>query len=267
MEYKKINKKNVRPISNHKLNKDEIKGGDLFEEIYSNIFICAKKKSGKTSLIWTILKECSGRDTTIIIFAATATKDNTYKHIKKHFKKKGNTVITYNSIKDGKVDQLAEILSSLRTEEESDSEKEFVEQYPIVFTDEMLQQEAQRARKEKYKAPELIFVFDDLSAELRTNSVATLLKSNRHYKCKVLLSSQYPMDLKPESIRQMDYVILFGGHDDAKLEKFHRDLDLSIPIQKFIDIYKEITKEKYKFLYIDVINETLRRNLNEQIIF
>src|SRR4051812_31180254 len=74
-----------------------------------------------------------------------------------------------------------------------------------------------KPKPQKHVAPDIIFVLDDLSTELRYKSVATLLKSNRHYRCKVILSSQYLHDLEPQSIAQLDYMLLFGGQTLDKL--------------------------------------------------
>ena len=92
------------------------------------------------------------------------------------------------------------------------------------------------------------------------------MKANRHYKSKVLVSSQWPNDLTPSALRQLDYCILFGGHDDAKLEKLHKDMDLSIPLGQFIRMFREVTKDKYNFLYCDVTNDEFRKNFNRAIL-
>lgn len=252
----------MKPVPIDSIPKEKIKGKDIFEELYCNVFVCARKKSGKSSLIWKILKECVGKNTKIVIFAATFAKDPTYKHIIKHFEGRGNTVLTYTAIKED-TDNLDDILNTLLIDEVSEDEKEEPPQ-PFKFG---IETEKKRPpRKEKYIAPDIIFIFDDLSTELRSKSVDTLLKSNRHYKCKVLLSSQWMNDLQPSSLRQLDYCLLFGGHDLAKLEKIHRDLDLSIALNDFIKMYNEVTAKQYNFLYINVIDEKYRKNFNEQII-
>ncbi len=268
LKLKKINKQIVKPVQLKTLKKDDIRGNQLFDELYANVFICAKKKSGKSSLIWKILKECCGKNTKIVIFSATTKKDKTYKHIIKYFTNKGNDIITYDSIMENKINNLTEVCDSLLQEDitDSDDDEESSEdnkyKYIIKTGDE---EKEKKKRKEKLISPEIIFIFDDLSAELRNPAVSSLLKCNRHAKSKVLISSQYANDIKPESLKQLDYCILFGGHSDDKLEKFHKDLDLSIDLDKFIEIYKAITAERFNFLYVDVVNELYRKNFNEQV--
>ena len=45
-------------------------------------------------------------------------------------------------------------------------------------------------KKCEYQAPEYIIIFDDLSSELKSQSLLTLLRKNRHFKTKLIISSQ-----------------------------------------------------------------------------
>ena len=56
---KQINKQYVEAIPIPDEDLRPILGADIVEEVYSNIFLCARKKSGKTSAVFKILKECS----------------------------------------------------------------------------------------------------------------------------------------------------------------------------------------------------------------
>ena len=51
-------------------------GYKMFPELYAAIFICAKKKSGKTNLINTILRACADKDTIVYIFSSTLEKNH-----------------------------------------------------------------------------------------------------------------------------------------------------------------------------------------------
>ena len=71
---KQINKHRVKPIPiPSDLDKRPIKGYDICPEIYSNIFLTAKKKSGKTSALFKIMKECCDKKTIIVVFCSTFT--------------------------------------------------------------------------------------------------------------------------------------------------------------------------------------------------
>ena len=111
----KVNDVQVKPIPlQANTQRQLIKGHELFPELYANIFICSKKKTGKTTIINTILNRCMGKDTKLIIFSTTYQKDKNMKAIIKKWKKKKNTVLTYFNIKsiDG-TDELDQIIESM----------------------------------------------------------------------------------------------------------------------------------------------------------
>lgn len=282
MELKKLNDIIVKPPPNVKKPIQNIKGKCMFDEIYANLFIVAKKKSGKSVVIWNILKNCIDKKTKIIIFCPTVKKDKCYRYITNYLKKKGNIVIIYQSIKDNDgTDQLNEILDDILPDDEgsdiddSDEDKDNEDDDKIltlcIFGDEVKKRKKYKKRKCRPKnppliAPEYVFIFDDLSSELRSKSVTRLVKFNRHIKSKVILSSQYLYDMMPAGIRQLDYCITFAGLTTQQLEKIHTGLDLSIDMERFIDIYIKATRDKYNFLYIDSNKDEFRKNFNTQIL-
>lgn len=255
----KVNDFEVKPIPVPKINPNRIKGYELFLEAYCNIFLCAKKKSGKTSALFSILKKCAGENTKILIFASTVFKDANYKEILKYFKKNGNTIIPKTHFIDEDNNELDNLISTLQEEDQEESSDE--ETKHLVFDDPSIEV----AKKEKVKqiAPEYIFVFDDLSTDLRHKSITALVKKNRHFKSKVILSSQALTDLDLQARQQIDYCLLFQGHSPQKLELIHRDLDLSIPFDQFLTLYYNATEEKYHFLYIDRNEQSYRQDFNK----
>lgn len=268
MELVEINKATVKPVQLKKDDLSKVKGKDLFPRLLFNLFICAKKKSGKTSLINTIINKCTDKRTKIVIFCSTVNKDPTYKHITKKLDEKGYTVLTYTDIYDDKVNQLTEIMESLKQhEEEESSDAESPDPYPMIDVEYKQRKRIRKKRKPKYDVPDIMFIFDDLGDGLRDKSIANLLKVHRHYKSCVILSSQYPNDLQPASIRQMDNLIAFAGHDENKMMKFYKDLDLTIPFEQFYNMYKNVTKDKFQFLYVDVPDSSFRKNFNKEIKF
>ena len=69
----------------------------------------------------------------------------------------------------------------------------------------------------------------------------------------------------PSSIQQLDYVILFGGHNFDQLSELHKKLDLNISLEDFIDYYHEATKQKYNFLYIDRREGVFKHNFDKSL--
>lgn len=266
LKLKKINDEEVTAIKVPKYSKKNVLGYDLFPELYSNIFICAKKKSGKTSVIFKILKECASKETKIIAFCTTHKKDANWIAIKEYLDKKEIPNMFFGSMEEEGVHILDQIVKKLEQGAEIEEEKkeEPEEEAKIINFDEDDKYIRIKIKKPKPKklAPEYIFIFDDFSTELRDKVLAHLVKTNRHPKAKVIISSQYPNDLRPDCRKQMDAWIVFKGHSKDKLEAIHQNTDTNLPYPLFETIYEDATAEKYNFLYIDTNNGKYRKNFN-----
>jgi hypothetical protein len=271
---KRINNEIVRPIKFQYGGDDDerpIKGVDLFPDVYCNIFICAKKKSGKTTTLKHIIESCATMESTVMIFCSTKDKDNNHLAIKHLCKSKHIAYVAYTSMNEDGINVLGVLLDKLREEaeernksdSESDSEEQPTKRGLVLFESEDDEvDEEPKKRKCKYKAPEYIIVLDDISNELKNKLLVKVLKESRHYRFKCICISQYMNDLLPESIKQLDYCLLFRGEPEVKLMKIWKDLDITIPFDDFKRLYYYATKKKYSFLYIDVRNELFRQNFD-----
>jgi hypothetical protein len=122
-----------------------------------------------------------------------------------------------------------------------------------------------KKRGKKTALPEVIFIFDDLGALLKHPSVANLVKTNRHYRSRVLISTQYPNDLRPESLKQADYFICFRSFAEKKLMEIYRHMDISVEFEEFVRLYLEATREPFSFLYADIRDGTFRKCFTDQL--
>jgi hypothetical protein len=289
----KIKSINDIKISKVKLNENdnnkEIIGYDYFTEPYCNIFLYAKKKSGKTTLIYNILKHTGLKNhTKIIIICSTINKDATYEKIMDYCNKNYVDCQYYDDIN---IDGENVINNFIQMEKQGSNKKEQQKEQKdnllgngltnfIKFTsinkipennittndDNNDNDDINNDIKKTNKIyPEYIIVIDDLGVETRNKYITQLLKTNRHYKSKVILSSQNLEDLQPAAIRNLDYVLLFGGIPEEKILKIREQIMLDIDRDKLLEIYKIITSKKYNFLYIDIRNEILRENFNKLI--
>ena len=68
MQTKEINNIKIRPVVHLALESPEIVGYDYFPTLYSNIYICSRRRSGKTTLIYNILKSCVSKRTNVVFF-------------------------------------------------------------------------------------------------------------------------------------------------------------------------------------------------------
>lgn len=286
MAEKQISKFVVTKVKGGKRDTRPVRGADLFPEVYSNIFICSKKKSGKTTVIHNILRECCGKKTVVYIFSSTVHKDDTYKAILKMLKEKDIVVHAHEHFMDGSRSLIKDVITELQEKARLEKEKEDLREERLkkekenpsgvklvpdirngIFWGGMKRADAEEEPEEKEKkesklAPEFIFCFDDLSSDLRSAQICRLLKFNRHFKSKCIISSQWVSDLKPEGLRQIDYFLLFPSIPDKKLNALFEILRLNITLEQFQTLYKHATSEPYNFLYVDITQCLYRKNFN-----
>jgi hypothetical protein len=212
----------------------------------------------------------SDKKTQFYVFCPTTKVDSSWITLIEKLESRGNIVNVFDSIMDGKVNLLNDIMADLSMPEDSKIKTDD-ETKPLGiklnFGDEV------KKKKQEYKpkkiAPKHIFVFDDISGELKNPAVASLLKKSRHFLSAVYISSQYVMDLLPMSIKQLDFFLCFRSFSRDKLEHIYKLLDLSIGLEKFLDIYDYCFKdqnERFSFLYINVREQTFRKNFNKNLI-
>lgn len=269
---KKVNDVSIKlPKSVANKNKLPVKGVEMFEEPYANIFLCARKKSGKSVVIFNILKKCVGRNTTVVFFCSTLYKDMVYKSMLEMLERNNINYVGYTSLKDGDTDNLQLLVEALGKEGEEEYNAEKTEAckdnsaLSLLFDCGDVENAERKAPKPKYIAPEYIIILDDLSDELKSKSLVALLKKNRHYKTKIICSSQYYNDLLPESRKQIDYVLIFKNIPVAKLHEIYKDCNLSVDFEEFLKMYQFATKEDYGFLYVDCLKDKFRKKFNVEI--
>lgn len=243
----------------------KIRGSELLP-IYSNTFICAKKNSGKTTVIFNILKKCVDKDTIVDLFVSTIEKDRSWIQIVEYLTRKGVTVNSHMSTiaTDGS-DLIRDIIDQpVHLDNDDDDSSDDGMSYISVHKKRDPVEIKQRPKKTKL-AQKRIVILDDIGNELKKPSIDQLLKVNRHLHTKVILSSQYLNDLSPQARRQIDVWLLFGGCKKEKLSTIMRDCDTHLSYSTFENVYKYATNDKYNFLYIDCHNSKLRRNFNQEI--
>ena len=135
MQTKQINDIQNKPVIHLALEPTEILGYNYFSNLYSNIYICSKRKSGKTTIIYNILKLCVSKRTNVVFFCTTIHRDSTYKKILEMLEKKKVNVVSYDHFIDGKEKILNSILVELN--ESLEAEEEVKIRKPEWFTEEI----------------------------------------------------------------------------------------------------------------------------------
>ncbi len=266
---KQINKETVEPVKfiDVQTDKRPVKGANIFPEVYCNIFCCARKKSGKTCAIAKIIDACSTSETRIIAFVSTLHRDASWRAIEKMCADKDMGFTGFTSIKDleSKEDILENILKALGEPGNMQEKEKEPDTNPVQMGGGDKTQK--KKKKPKEQAPKIIFIFDDLSGELLSPSVAKLLKEHRHYKCKTIISSQYWNDIVPQGRKQIDFILIYQGLAKSipKMKDIYSDLDLTVEFDQFMDLYSFATKERFHFLYINKVESTFRKDFTHEI--
>ena len=299
---KKINNEVVKPFKVKQKIERPIMGSELFDKLYCNIYLCARRESGKTTVIQNIVQKCCNPETKIICFCSTVNTDPAYLSLKKFCKKHHIPFTGYDDIKEGKINRLTEFVKTFKQkgkehELDDSSEEEEEKRGPLDFfgggddddpeyDDDEYENEnfggmfdpvdtpkvpfpyKEKSIRPKYKfrTPEYLFIFDDLSDELKSPVVTTFLKSCRHHHIRAIFASQWPNDLQPSGLSNMDYILLFRGCPEDKLHHIYEKTEVDVPYDNFERMYKDAIQSTHDFLYIDVKNSNFRRNFNSQYI-
>jgi 23S rRNA pseudoU1915 N3-methylase RlmH len=232
----KVSENKVIPIKKEKDSEDPVLGADWFSAPYPNIFLLAKKFSGKTTVILNILSRCAGPNTKYIFIVSTINKDKIWEKILDTLNKKD--YISYTSINHNNNNIIEDFV------DESENKK-------IRWT---------------HNYPKYIIVLDDQGKAMRSPALSKLTKNNRHHKSMVIMSTQSLTDLNPDTIAQIDYTLAYDRIADDKLKELYDKLNLSIEYDKFKECYDDATKKPYGFLYISRSgsNDELRDGFTEK---
>lgn len=272
---KRINDHRIKKIK-PKHQPVDSKGMNIID-IYTNTFLVARKKSGKTTALFNLLKATIDKNTFVYLFCNTVNKDQSYDVITSWMEDHDIEFQTFTSVKEGKEDHLGKIVSELEAmHNEGGKHPDYQEEdlsrldgYPgpiCVFGENEIKITIPRERK-KPLTPKLCFVFDDISQELRTNTnVRKLLKQNRHYLCNTIISSQNPLDLYTDSRNQIDNWMVFKGFNEKKLQAIYESADPSIDYHQWRVLYNDATADRPDnpkgFLYYQRAPDRYRRNFN-----
>ena len=278
--------------------KRPVKFGEVFSVPYPNIFLCAMKQSGKTTCLTNIILNSVGKNTVVIIISGSVHNDDVIKDCINKLRKRGNEVITMTDIVEDGVNAIEDFMNEHKKPAEEDSEREAEAtsspQVPIkparrsiadvlgkavekkdsgreadeakralIAKQEVKEDGPNKKKKLSKIIPEYIIVLDDCGKSLRDVWVDRLSKANRHNKTMLLMSSQDLNDLLPSTLKQMGYVILFRKFSDDKLVELFKKLDLGIQFETFYKLYKDATKDKFNFLFIDRNKNEFRKNFSE----
>jgi hypothetical protein len=289
---KQINDIEVKKVNLPKVDVTKIKGYDMIPELYANIYLLARKKQGKTTVLYNIIKNCVDKNTKIYFFVSTIDLDPTYIQILNYLNKHKIEYETFQSLIEDHIEEVKKeviktsdknkksfsddnlknvidemklrILLEKEEDEKEDEESEDDEPKIINFTENENEISFKiKKRKSKNITPHHMLIFDDISDEMRNNrNLKALMKKNRHYKSKIIISTQHFYDVNPDIRKMFDIWILFRDHEDSILQEVYNACSINISFDKFKELYRDATKDPYNFLFVDKNKCEYRQNFN-----
>lgn len=224
---------------------------NMFYDYYPNILISARKNSGKSNLIYNIIKNIvvPKRLNKIFFFCKTFENDMTYQAMAEKLDKYNIEYEVFDDIKciDENTGKLKNILNDVMNEMKQG-----------------VQNDKERFKKTKYSYPLYIIVFDDFSDCLREKKIIeNYIKRNRHYRAISVISQHQFKDVAPGIRSNINYLILFKNVPLKDLETIYDTYFNNISFERFLEIYNDAVKEPFNFLYINT-NDTndIRKNFN-----
>jgi hypothetical protein len=254
---------------------NRILGSQFIPALYCNIYICAPKLSGKTTLVYNIMEACTDKKTFVYIICSTHLDDPTYLAMKEMMRKKHVTFECFTSL-----EMLQPIIMSLSNANKAKSAKndqttlsariqqemgkkppppvEKKRAFEKAFFPEHHAREGAKQEEESKREPfpktgkiaaDYIFVLDDIANQLSMPIVNALLKIQRHLRTKIIISSQDFKDLMPEAAMQIDYMLLLRGQNEERLKSAYERSDHHIEFPVFERLYRHATQEPFHFMF------------------
>lgn len=280
---KKINNAKIKIPKSHleQPKRKRWKGHEIFDLRYWTMIALGKPRSGKTTLIYTLIKDFANRHTIVVFFCGTFWNDATYQDIREYLEEQDIPFKAYSGVVEensddndltdsNKVKALIQDLQIQGQQENDDKDDEKDEELPPDIEDVQgakFDKTVKIKKKKKPKTPliEFIVVMDDVSEEIRNKYVNALQKKYRHYRLKIILASHNTTDFSPHQWANVAYVALFRGFNEEEIEKIYERIQPKISREAFYILYEEITREGRDFLLIDRHKGEYRKNLDERL--
>lgn len=202
----------VKPIPTNDPKPEKILGYELVPKMYSTTAIVANKGSGKTNALWHILSHCANKNSFVFIFSNTLYSDSNWDTILEELDKRK---IGYFAEDD--TSELERIIKELSNENKN-AKLGKDKTADDIFAKFMEIKKRKKTNSKSKIAPKYFFIFDDVSEGLKTRIIRRFIKQHRHYKTKVIISTQVPTDLDKGLRKNMDQWLLFAGHDNNRLD-------------------------------------------------
>jgi len=282
-----IKGRGVEPITKPKVHKS-FPCDDILEDAHGAISVFAPSNSGKSVVVSNLVKwltEKRPKKHEVIIFSKTLNfeSEGTYRELIKELRKKGVKVEAFDNIErqiprptdfnpsrvihESLITPLFERLKKEAIEYQESKERkkpteaQMAERGPRLTergTEQCVQvhKKPSEAVKEEFRYK--IIVFDDIAGATRGNEpLNEFIKMARHYKARVILSSQSLVDASKTFREQIKTLILFRGLDEDRLRTIYEAMHPAPSFDEWVETYHTLLEprddskaEKYAFLVV-----------------
>jgi hypothetical protein len=206
---------------------------NLFPYSYFACFLCGISGSGKTNLLYNILKYLViFEETKLIIVSSTIDKDEKMRKIIEKYSKH-NEVLTFDHLDD---EVYEEIINNISENEED----------------------------EKYIYAKTIIIFDDIKQNIRDKKFYDIISKVRHFKSHIFILSQYVKDFTPGVRSNLVYLILLPGFKKKQLEEIYEEFTPACEYEKFERMYHHSNQKPGDCLMCDFKNNEFLKGLSEK---
>ena len=214
---------NIKPLDGS--GKKLTKNNPFYEADFPNVIALGKRKSGKSTVIYNIIKELmKDKRFFLVIFSKNAYHDPVYLKLAKDYP---NTRIWMSANVKDDFEQMTEVLKN--------------NQDPKQF---------------------FICVLDDVSKDLRNKDLAYHYLISRNQKCVNLIGAHFLKNIDPSTRGNIDVYLLFKNQLRA-LEELIEELDIHFDPDLLKQAYLHSTKEDHGFCTIDLEAGTVRNGFGK----
>jgi len=143
---------------------------------------------------------------------------------------------------------------TLRAVAEDDDIVKICDDADLENMDDMLKLlvEKQKELKEADKEmPQILIVLDDCLQYLKpTSFIGSLYTKSRHYNISCIVTSQNYKSIPLKARNNSQLICVFKLYNESEIGKIADELGCNFP--NWLDYYKKATKERYRFLYMDL---------------
>lgn len=278
----------IKPVKiSGKKDNRPILGGEMLNYTKGPCCLIASTTSGKTTVLYRMLEAMTMPWTEIVIFCSTILVDPLYIQMMKMLKKKGCEVVAYESLQDGRKNNLGFEVKRLLKKYRKETRKEkgvpvsnslgFEIQDRIPFPISRLKQseeakaiaemkKIERMKKKcKYQTSDCIIIIDDQTRDaLRDRQITDFIKRVRHF-AKTIFSVHDIAHVNRDAISQFYTLCMYRGIPPMSLKMIHERFASSMDHRDFVEMYHYFTKEKYSFLTFDKNEDRFRKNFERTI--